>query len=84
MTAANREGRTHSGWANQKHKNHIMSNDLNTNTASGSLNESKPSNVPAPAAAPAAPSVQQVAGNKKERYNKKSGGGFGGLPRTKV
>jgi hypothetical protein len=82
MTAAKRVGRTHSGWAT-KRKN-IMSNDLNTNTASVTLPESKPSNVPAPAAAPAAPAGQPTAGNKKERYNKKSGGGFGGLPRTKV
>jgi len=63
-----------------------MSNDLNSNTAPVSHTESsKPSNVPAAAATPsAAPAVQPTGGNKKERFNKKSGGGFGGAQRAKL
>lgn len=62
-----------------------MSNDLIPNPAPVSHTESKSVNVTASPAAPAAPAPQlSIGGNKKERFNKKSGGGFGGQQRVKL
>ena len=61
-----------------------MSNDLNTNTAPVTLNESKSSIVAAPAAATTTPVAPSAGASKKERYNKKSGANVGGAPRSKL
>ena len=61
-----------------------MSNDLNTNTAPVTLNETKSSIVTAPAAANTAPVSPSAGASKKERYNKKSGASVGGAPRAKL
>ena len=62
----------------------IMSNELNVITAPVTQAESKPVQAPAATPALAATTPQPTTSIKKERGNKKVGGGFGGAQRAKL